>query len=237
MRLGVASNTSKVGLGNRLVVFKREHQRDVDVDALSGQRLNSRNACEGGGHLDHDVRASRDLPEMPGFGDGGFSVVGGAWRDFETDEAVCAFTVVVHRSKDISRHLDVLDDQAFDERSIAHVAFSTERAMQPGIVVGAAGNRFVEDRRVAGHAAQAVLINQSLQPTASDQAAADMVQPDELATLIQSEEWVHKVSLLCEPAIPFASFVELQAAGHTLGRQISRQSGCCHLGVSGEDSE
>ena len=57
--------------------------------------------------------------------------------------------------------------------------------MQPAIVVAAAGNRFGEERRVAGHAAQAVLVNQSLQPTARDQAAADMVQPDELVVLIQ----------------------------------------------------
>ena len=191
----MALNAPKVGLGHGLVVFKREHQRDVDVDALSCQHLDRRNTLLSGRHLDHHVRSSRDMPEMPRFGDCGVSVVGRAWRDFETDEAVCAFTVVVHRSKDISRHLDVLDDQAFGECSIADVAFSIERAMQPGIVVGAAGDRLFEDRRVAGHAAQAVLINQSLEPTAADQAAADMVQPHELATLIQSEEWVHEDSL------------------------------------------
>ena len=131
MGLRVALNASKVGLGHGLVVFKREHQRDVDVDALSCQRLNRRNTLLRGRHLDHHVRSSHDLPEMPSFGDGGCRVVGGGWRDFETDEAVCAVAAVVHRSKDISRQLDVLDDQALDESSIAMLRSASSARWSP----------------------------------------------------------------------------------------------------------
>ena len=116
MRVRMAVDASKVGLRHRLVVLKGEHQRDVDVDALGGQRLNGRNALVGGRHLDHHVRSRHDLPEMPSFGDGCSGIVGRAWRDFEAHEAVRAVTVVVHRSEDISRQLDVLDDQTFGER-------------------------------------------------------------------------------------------------------------------------
>jgi hypothetical protein len=64
--------------------------------------------------------------------------------------------------------------------------------MQPGIVIGTSGNGFVENGRVAGHTAQTILLNQSLQSTARNQTTADMVQPHELTALIQCEEWVHK---------------------------------------------
>jgi hypothetical protein len=126
MGLRVALNASKVGMGHGLVVLKREHQRDVHVDSVSCQHLNRRNTLLRGRHFDHHVRSGHDLPEMPSFGDGGCGVVGRVWRDFETDEAVCAVAVVVHRPKDISGQLDVLDDQALDESSITDVAFSIE---------------------------------------------------------------------------------------------------------------
>src|SRR5688572_16108163 len=102
----MAANASKVGLRYRLVVFKREHQCDVDVDALGGQHLNSRNALDGGGYLDHDVRPRYRLPEMPSLDNGCFGIVSGPWRDFEADKPVCAVTMVVHGSKNISRQLD-----------------------------------------------------------------------------------------------------------------------------------
>src|SRR4030095_374260 len=101
--------------------------------------------------FDHHVRSGHDLPEMPSFGDGGCGVVGRVWRDFETDEAVCAVAVVVHRPKDISGQLDVLDDQALDESSITDVAFSIERETESRLVVGAARNCLVKNSGVAGH--------------------------------------------------------------------------------------
>src|SRR5207244_2917757 len=118
VRIRMASETSNVGLRHRLVVSKREHQRDVDVDALGGQYLNGRNALDGSRHLDHDIRPPHDLPEMPSLGNGCSGIVGGVWRDFEAHEAVRAVTVVVHRSKNISRQLDVFDDQTLGEGSV-----------------------------------------------------------------------------------------------------------------------
>ena len=159
MRIRVAVDTSKIGLCHGLVVSKGEHQRDVDVDALGGQRLNSRNALGCGWHLDHHVRSPHDLPEMPRFGDGCSGIVGRTWRDLEAHEAVRAVTVVVHRSKDISRRLDVLDDETFGERSVADVAVGIERAMQRGIVIGTSGDGLVENGRVAGHTAQTILVD------------------------------------------------------------------------------
>ena len=57
MWIGMPLDTPKVGVRHGLVVAKGEHQRDVDVDALGGQRLNCRNALSRGRHFDHDVRA------------------------------------------------------------------------------------------------------------------------------------------------------------------------------------
>src|SRR2546427_1084532 len=115
-----------------------------------------------GGHLDHDVRPRYHLPEMPSLGDGCSGVVGGAWRDFEADEPVCTVAMVVHGSKNISRQLNVLDDQTFGERSVVDVAISIQRPTYSGIVIRATSNRLGENGRVAGHAAQTILFDQSL---------------------------------------------------------------------------
>ena len=46
------------------------------------------------------------------------------------------------------------------------------------LVVGGAEDRLLEDRRVGGHAAQRVLLDEPLELAAGDQAAADLVEPD-----------------------------------------------------------
>ena len=70
-------------------------------------------------------------PEMPSLGDGCVGIVGDAWRDFEAHEAVRAVAVVVHRSEDISRQLDVLDDQPFGERPIADLRSASSARRSP----------------------------------------------------------------------------------------------------------
>src|SRR6185436_7759770 len=131
----MTGNASKVGLRCRFVVFKREYQRDVDVDPLGSQHLDSRNALEGGGYLDHDVRPRDHLPQMSSLGDRCAGIVSGAWRHFEADEPVCAITMVVHGAKDISCQLDVLDDQTFSELAVAQFAAGIECTMQRGVVI------------------------------------------------------------------------------------------------------
>ena len=95
-----------------------------------------------------------------------------------------------------SRLSELMRTVWFEARVKAHKAYNgfsyADLAMVKDVVL---------KRALAGdvNAAQTVLINQPLQPTAGDQAPADMVQPDELATLIQSEEWVHKsLCLACD---------------------------------------
>ena len=53
----------------------------------------------------------------------------------------------------------------------------------------------VKDGGVAGHPAETVLFDQSVEYAACNQAAADVVQPHELVTLVQCEEWIHEGSL------------------------------------------
>src|SRR5688572_1471531 len=90
-----------------------------------------------------------NVPQMPGLGDRGCGVAGRAWRDFEADEPIQPIAVVVQRPEDIGRRLDVLDDEALDEGAIADVALRRQGPLQPSIVIAAAGNRLVEDGRIA----------------------------------------------------------------------------------------
>ena len=92
----------------------------------------------------------------------------------------------------------------FGEGPVRQAGVGIQRPVERGVVVGAAGDRLVEDSRVARDTAQTVVVDQSLQSTARDQAAADVVQPDELATFIQSEEWVHRE--LCSACIHVERF-------------------------------
>src|SRR5262249_35515994 len=57
-------------------------------------------------------------------------------------------------------------------------------------VIGAAGDRLLEDRRIRRHAPQPILIDQPTEVAARDQAASDVVEPDRLAVLLKADEWI-----------------------------------------------
>src|SRR6185312_5029796 len=57
--------------------------------------------------------------------------------------------------------------------------------------IAALADRLLEDRRVRGHAAQAVIGDERLEPAARQQLAADIVEPDRLAVILQALQRVH----------------------------------------------
>lgn len=115
---------------HRLTLLREENParlpwKSLNVDVV----FESRNALLRGRHFDHHVRSRHDLPEMPSFRDSRSGVMRRVGRDFEAHEAVCAFAVVEHRSKNISRQLNVVNDQTFGEGSVVNVAVGFQRAM------------------------------------------------------------------------------------------------------------
>ncbi len=78
------------------------------------------------------------------------------------------------------------------ERRLGHFGGRTRRAAtgrgQRLGVIGAAGNRLLEDRGVRRHAAEAVLLDQTRQLTARDQMAPDVVEPHGLAQSLQPQQ-------------------------------------------------
>ena len=60
----------------------------------------------------------------------------------------------------------------------------------PLVVELGLGDRLLEDRRVGGHPAQVILVDQPLELAARVEIPADVVEPDALAELGQSLEWI-----------------------------------------------
>ena len=77
---------------------------------------------------------------------------------------------------------------------------SRVRRFEDLLVIGASGDGLFEDRRVGGHAAQAVFIDQAAQLAAGDQAAANVVEPHRLAEDLQRAQPVLQRRHLGEPA-------------------------------------
>ena len=168
-------------MGHNLVVGEREHEGNVDVDPFANERLDGGDALRRGGHLDHYIGAGQRLPQASGLRNRAGRVVGQAGRDLQADKPIRTFRFLMHGPQEVSRPLDVLDRQRLEERCGAGVRVLSEPRTQGGVVVGAARDGFFKDGRVAGDAAQPVLLDQALQFAAGEQAAADVVQPNRLS--------------------------------------------------------
>ena len=100
-------------------------------------------------------------------------------RHLQADVAGLAETVGVDRLKQVAGRLDVGDDQ----RLVTGfgVQSSAAQAFQIAPVVGTAGDGLLEDGRIRGHAVDAVLVDQALQPPLAEQGTRQIVEPDVLA--------------------------------------------------------
>src|SRR6185312_4461710 len=173
----------------------REEERDVDVDSLADELSDRRDPLGRRRNLDHEVLAMDRAPEARRLVDGRLGVMREVRRDLHADVPVAAIGLVVDRTEDVSRLLNVLDGEPFVDRrrGLALVLFVT---FQRGPVVRAAGDRLFEDRRVRRDAADAVLPHQSRELAALKEMAPDVVEPDRLAVPRMKLLQIHERLLL-----------------------------------------
>ena len=94
------------------------------------------------------------LVERPCRVDGAGGVGGQGRRDLDRDEAVVAAALVVHRAQHAERVGDVVDHHA--PVGVLDASCVAEQLGELLVVVGAAADGLLEDRRVRGHAPDAV---------------------------------------------------------------------------------
>ena len=161
-----------------------EEQGDVDVDALADQLANRRHAFGRARHFDHQVVAADSLPQAARILDRGGRVVREIGRHFQADVAVRALGGIVDGTKEVGCVADVANRQRLVQRHRFEVTAPFD-FLQGVKVIGAAGDRLFEDRRIGGDAAQPVLRDQAAELTAREQAAPQIIQPDRLTKPLQ----------------------------------------------------
>ena len=100
-----------VGLGHGVVVGQREHQRDVDVDALADEGDDGRDTLRRGRHLDQHVGPAQRGEEPPRLGHRAGGVVSQRGADLQADVAVTTVRAVVHGAQQVGGALDVFQGQ------------------------------------------------------------------------------------------------------------------------------
>ena len=172
----------------------RKHQSHVDADAFRDQLFDGRNAGGRRRYFDHHIGSVNRGPQAFGFVDRALGVVRETGRHFEAHVAIVTVSRVIDRSQHIGRHLNILDRQRFVKISYRRLRIGREQRAQRHVVVGTAGNRFVENRRIAGHAAQPVLFDQPFELTAPNQVAPDIIQPYRLSLFREFFQRIHYIS-------------------------------------------
>ena len=126
--------------------------------------------------LDHHVRAVDEPPEALGLGGGAFGLVGQARVDLDRDPAVLAVGAVEDRPQDVARPPDVVGHEVADgavDGDLAHLQVAHLLVVGVALLQG-----LLEDRRVAGHPDDVLVVDQLLQVAAAQPLAADVVEPD-----------------------------------------------------------
>ena len=179
---GQRLKAGQIGFDHLLVDGLREQQRDVDVDAVGDQIVDRRQAFLRARHLDHQVLATDLAPQPLGFVDGALGVLGEIGRDFDADKAVGAMGGVVCRAQHVGGLLDVLDRQMLEDLADGPVLHLQHTGDGRVIFVGMADG-LLEDGRVRGHPAQAVVIGELLQAALGDETAGQEIEPDGLTVI------------------------------------------------------
>src|SRR6266511_5144126 len=110
--------------------------------------------------------------------------------DLDAYPPVHVVGLVVAWAQDVTGHADVVGREALVDRRRAVAGLGQRPDVI--VVVGAAGDGLLEDRRVGRDADDGVVVDQLLQPTGGDQAPADRVEPDTLAVRMQLKERVFR---------------------------------------------
>src|SRR5919106_215084 len=104
-------------------------------------------------------------------------------RYFQAHEAVGAAGLVVDSPENIRRHLNIFDGKMFVKTSRLRSSILNQKFTQSIVVVRAAGDRFLENGRVARHSANAVLFDQALELAGANEVTANIVEPNRLSLL------------------------------------------------------
>jgi hypothetical protein len=174
--LQAALEAADVGLGHLRVLLDAEEQRDVDVAPLVDHLLDRGGALGRARDLDHEVGAIDALPVLARLLHRAIGVEGEVRVDLEGDEAVGAVARVVDHAQHVAGVLDVADRELLVDPAVVEAL--ARRLGELLVVVVGAEDGGVEDRRVRGHAAQGVLLDQPLQLPGGDEGALDLVEPD-----------------------------------------------------------
>lgn len=101
-----------------------------------------------------------------------------------------AFEAVIDRAQHVGGVLDVLDRDRLEQIGHGPVA-ALQRLADRGVIFVRAADRLFEDRRIGGHALDAVGVDQPLQVALGDEATGEEVQPDGLSVLFQFFDGIH----------------------------------------------
>ena len=179
--LGVALEPAEVRLDDLGVPGDREDQRDVDGDALGEALLDGGDARQRGRDLHEHVRA-RGLAVQPvDLFDRGGGLVGAVGRDLHRHEPVGAVQRVVRGTEHVRGVADVVEDEGPVRRVDGGTALGQLGELL--VVALAGGHRLLEDRRVGRDTADAVVLDETLQPASGDQLAGEVVVPRALPVL------------------------------------------------------
>ncbi len=170
--------TFDVSVCDLLVDVERKKKGYVYVDAFADELANGLDAFRSGRHLYHEIFATHRFPESPRFLQGPSCVIGEQRGDFEADVAVVPFAFVIYGPQNVCRILDVFHGDLFVEPF--RVQGGRILAVDHGFIIGAAYDRLFENGRIGCDAAEAVFDNQTLQLSAGDQTATNVIQPDGL---------------------------------------------------------
>src|SRR3989441_6174147 len=188
-----------IRLGDLPVVLEREQQRDIDVYAVGQETLDRRPSLARPGHLDHHVRPVDRGPQSPGLSDRARGITREGRRHFKRDESIGALRRVIDRAKRIRGGAHVFSGQEFEDLSIGSGRRGDPR--ERSVVIGAAADRVLEDRRVGRHTAQPV-VDHPLELAGLQHAASEVVEPDALPEVEQGLHARFHGSLAATAAAP-----------------------------------
>jgi hypothetical protein len=103
--------------------------------------------------------------------------------NLDADEAVRALSLIVIWPQDVRRHLEILDFETFEQRLGVAVRIRREQQAQCIVIGCSPRNCFVEDGGIARDTMHAIVLDQSLELTAGEQIATNVIQPDGLPSL------------------------------------------------------
>ena len=174
--------------GHILVDLDREHQRDVDVDAVGDALLDGGQALFGRRDLDENIGPPNPVKEVVRHRDGALRIVSHPGENLDADVTVFVFRLLVDGLEHVGGGLDVFDDQAEHDLFVGLAVI--DQFAQGIVVVAAAADRLLEDGGVGGHADDSVLLDHSLQFSGGHQTAPDVIQPDAGAGLVEFKQGV-----------------------------------------------